>query len=265
MYQNLVRGAVASAPASIHHTDWPIADESLIDERLERAMTVVRRIVSVASAARHAANVKVRLPLARVVAVVPDAEERELAREHEELIKDELNVKIVELVDTADTYLDVVIKPDLKVLGPKLGKELPKAQAALRGATLQPDGSVVAGDYSFGKDEILVDRKAKTGFAVAGEAPYFAVVDTRRTPELDAEGLAREIVHTVQNLRKERGFDISDRIVLRYDGDIAEAVRRYRDEIAGEVLATRVEPGVTEKAWRGELNGVPASLDVERV
>ena len=265
MYQNLVRNATPGAAASVHHTEWPAFDASVVDERLERAMSVVRRIVSVASAARHAGNVKVRMPLARLVAVVPDREEQLLVADHVDLIKDELNVKAVAIVDAADTYLDVVVKPDLKVLGPKLGKDLPQAQAALRDAKLQPDGSVVAGDYTFAANEVLVEHRAKPGFAVAGEAPYFAVVDTTRTPELEAEGLAREIVHAVQNLRKERGFDIADRIVLRYDGDIADVVRRYRDEIAGEVLATRVEPGVTDKAWRGRLNGVPASLDVERV
>jgi isoleucyl-tRNA synthetase len=264
MYQNLVRNAVPRSAASVHHTDWPAADESLIDERLERAMTVVRRIVSVASAARHAANVKVRMPLARVVAVVPDAEERALAAEHLDLIKDELNVKAVELVDAAETYFDVVVKPDLKVLGPKLGRDLPKAQAALRAATLRPDGSVAAGEFTFAANEVLVDRKAKPGYAIAGEAPYFAVVDTRRTPELEAEGLAREIVHTVQNLRKERGLDIADRIVLRYDGEIDEAMRRFKDEIAGEVLAVDVRRGVSDAAWRGTLNGVPAALDLER-
>src|SRR3989454_639798 len=265
MYQNLVRNATPGAAASVHHTEWPAFDASVVDERLERAMSVVRRIVSVASAARHAGNVKVRMPLARLVAVVPDREEQLLVADHVDLIKNELNVKAVAIVDAAGTDLDVVGKPDLKVLGPKLGKDLPQAQAALRDAKLQPDGSVVAGDYTFAANEVLVEHRAKPGFAVAGEAPYFAVVDTTRTPELEAEGLAREIVHAVQNLRKERGFDIADRIVLRYDGEIADVLQRYRDEIAGEVLATRVEPGVTDKAWRGRLNGVPASLDVERV
>ena len=264
MYLNLVRRAMPEAAPSVHHTDWPTADEAAIDEQLERAMTVVRRIVSVAAAARHAANVKVRMPLARLVAVVPDAEERALAAAHVDLIRDELNVKSVELVGEADTYLDTVIKPDLKILGPKLGRELPKAQAALRTATLRPDGSVVAGEFTFAPTDVIVDRKARPGYAVAGETPYFAVVDTRRTPELDAEGLAREVVHTVQNLRKERGLDIADRIVLRYDGDLGEVIERFKDEIGGEVLAVRIVRGVSERAWRGTLNGVAAELDLEK-
>ncbi len=265
IYQNLVREAVPRSPESVHHTDWPAYDEALIDERLERAMNVVRRVVSVGSAARHAANVKVRLPLARLVAVVPDAEERRLAAEHLELIKDELNVKVVELVERADRYLDVVVKPDLKMLGPKLGKDLPKAQAALKDALLQPDGSVVAGEFRFAPNEVLVERAAKAGYALAGEAPYLALVDTRRTPELDAEGLARELVHTVQNLRKEKGFDIADRIVLRYDGEVGDVVDRFREQIANEVLALRIVRGASEGAWKGTLNGVPAELEVERV
>ena len=86
-----------------------------------------------------------------------------------------------------------------------------------------------------------------------------------RTPDLEAEGLAREIVHTVQNLRKERGFDISDRIVLRYDGEIGDVVERFKNEIAGEVLAVKIVRGVSDAAWKGKLNGVPAELEVVRV
>ena len=265
MYQNLVRNVMPDAPASVHHTDWPAADERLIDERLERGMAAVRRIVSVGSAARHSANVKVRTPLARLIAVVPDAEERELAGEHLALVKDELNVKVVELVEGAETYFDAVVRPDLKVLGPKLGKDLPRARAALRNATLRPDGSVIAGDFTFAANEVLIERTAKPGYAVAGDAFSFAVVDTRRTPELDAEGLAREIVHTVQNLRKERGLDIADRIALRYEGEIGDVMERFKDEIASEVLAVRVQANVSESAWRGRLNGMPAALDIEKV
>ncbi len=264
MYQNLARGAVRGAAASVHHTEWPVADESRIDAELERAMAAVMRVVAVGRAARAAAGVKVRMPLARLVAVVPDADERRLASQHVELIADELNVKEVDLVPAADEYFDLVVKPDLKVLGPKLGKDLPKAQAALRSATVRPDGSVVAGDFTFARDEVLVERRPRAGYAIAGEAPYFGVVDTRKTPELEAEGLARELVRTVQNLRREKGFEISDRIVLRYAGDVAAIVERFRDEIAGEVLAARVEPGVREGAWRGKLNGVDAALEVER-
>jgi isoleucyl-tRNA synthetase len=174
-------------------------------------------------------------------------------------------VKRVELVESADEYFDLVVKPDLKVLGPKLGKDLPRAQEALRGATLRADGSVAAGEFSFAPNEVIVERRPRPGFAVAGEAPYFGVVDTRRTAELEAEGLARELAHAVNNLRKEAGFEISDRIVLRYEGPVAEVVERFRSEIAAEVLADRVEPGVTDGAWSGKLNGVDARLQVERL
>ncbi len=265
MYQNLVRAAVPRSPESAHHTDWPAYDESLIDDRLERAMSVVRRVVSVGSAARHAAHTKVRMPLARLVAVVPDAEERRLAAGHLELIEDELNVKAVELVDQADRYVEVLVKPELKVLGPKLGKDLPKAQAALRDARLQPDGSVVAGEFRFAPNEVRVERKAKAGYAMAGDSPYLAVVETRLTPELEAEGLAREIVHTVQNLRKESGFEIADRIILRYDGGIGDVLDRFRDQIASEVLAVRIVRGASGGAWKGQLNGIAAELEVEKV
>lgn len=282
IYQNLERRVRRGARESVHHTDWPDASAALIDADLERAMAAVLRVVSVGRAARSAAGVKVRMPLARLVAVVPDAEERRLASAHLDLVRDELNVKEVDLVERAEEHFDLVVKPDLKVLGPKLGKDLPKAQAALREkARLLPDGRVAAGEFAFAADEVLLERRPKPGFAVAGEAPYFGVVDTRRTPDLEAEGLARELVHTVQNLRKDAGLDIADRIVLRYDGDVAPVVERFRDEIAAEVLATRLERGVREftseppearrgpdlrgSVWRGKLNGVDAALEVVRL
>jgi isoleucyl-tRNA synthetase len=265
MYQNLVRGAVRGAAESVHHTDWPAYDAAFVDARLERAMSVVRRVASVGSAARHAANVKVRMPLQRLVAVLPDAEERALAEEYVDLIRDELNVKAVDFVDRADRYVDVLVKPDLKVLGPKLGKDLAKAQAALSQARLEPDGAVVAGEFRFTAGEVIVERKAKAGYALAGEPPYLALVDTRLTAELEAEGLARELVHAVQNLRREKGFEIADRIVLRYDGELEEVVDRYGDVIKSEVLALRIVRGTSDGSWKGKLNGVAAELEVERV
>ena len=265
LYQNLVRRPVAGAPASVHHTDWPAHDEAAIDERLERAMTVVRRVVSVGAAARHSARVKVRMPLARLVVVVPDSDERALAAELRELIADELNVKAVDLVESAAERVELVVKPDLKVLGPKLGKDLARARKALETATVRPDGSVVAGEFTFAANEVLVERRPTAGWALAGEASYVALVDTRVTPELEAEGLAREIVHTIQNLRKEKGFDIADRIVLRYGGGIAAVMKRFEEYVKSEVLAVRVEQGTRDGAWSGTLNGVSASFEVERI
>jgi isoleucyl-tRNA synthetase len=114
---------------------------------------------------------------------------------------------------------------------------------------------------------VLVSHEGESGHVVARESGLVVALDTALTPELEAEGLARELAHKLNDLRKEAGFEIADRIALRYDGDIASTVERYRDTIAEEALATNVTRGLTGAghAWRGELNGVAASLEIERV
>ena len=259
LYQNLVRGAVGGSEASVHHTAFP-------EER------AAMRVVALGRAARSSAGVKTRMPLPNLI-VVFDANDRDRGAlegggELADVMKDELNVKAVEVRDRAEGLVREIVKPDLKVLGPRLGKDLPRVRQALAdGRYEREDGAIRVEGFSLGPDEVLVSHEGLAGHAVARDAGATVALETKLTPELEREGLARELAHHLNTMRKDAGLDIADRIALRYDGDVAAVVERYRDFIAEEALATDVKRGLAGRghAWRGELNGVRAELEIEKV
>ncbi len=271
LYQNLVRRAVPGAAASVHHTDYPRADDLRIDDDLEGRMAAAMRVVALGRAARASAGVKVRLPLPRLIAVFDSTDhdrglldgQLELA----EIIQDELNVKAFEVREQAEGLVREVVKPNLKVLGPKLGKDLPRVRAALaEGRYASRDGAIVVEGTALGRDEVLVSHEGTPGHAVGRDAGAVVALVTASTPALEQEGLAREVAHHVNVLRKEAGLEIADRIALRYAGAVAPAVERFRDFIAAETLATSLAAGLAGRghAWEGELNGVRAEFELEK-
>jgi isoleucyl-tRNA synthetase len=269
MYKNLVRRG-RKEPASVHHTEYPVADPALIDDVLERRMAAARRVVALGHAARHQAGVKVRMPLPRLIAVFDATDHDRDLLEHDdelaEIIRDELNVKAFEVREHAHGLVREVVRPDLRILGPKLGKALPRVRAALaEGRFRMQDGSVEVEGLTLGSGEVLISHEGTPGHAVGRDAGAVVALETTLTPELEVEGLARELVRRVNELRKEAGLEIADRIVLRYAGGIAPAVERFRDLIAGETLAS-VEAGRrgTGHRWSGELNGLDAELEIEK-
>ena len=271
IYQNLVRGAVDGAPASVHLSDYPEVEAARIDDELERRMRAARRVVSLGLAARAQARTKVRTPLAKLVVVFDEGDRDRGALDGQDaiaaIIRDELNVKELEVRDRAEGLVREVVKPELKALGPRLGKDLPRVRAALaEGRYERRDGTILVEGHELRPEEVLVSHEGEGGHAVARETGLVVALDTALTPELEAEGLARELAHKLNDLRKEAGLDIADRIALRYDGDIAPTVERYRDYIADETLATSVTRGPAGRghAWSGELNGVDAKLEIER-
>ncbi len=269
MHRNLVRGARRSALPSVHHESYPEADPARIDDRLERQMRIAMRVVALGRAARASARTKTRTPLPGLIAVVHDDADRALLDDPEitAIVAEELNVKLVEVRASAEGLATRVVKPDLKVLGPKLGKDLPRARAALQaGATFNADGTVSAGGFTFAAAEVLVEERAAEGYAVASDPGVTVALDTTLTPDLEAEGLARELVRRVNDLRKDAGFAIADRITLRYAGDIAPTIERFADLVRTETLATELVPGLAGRgqAWRGELNAVGAELELEK-
>ena len=271
LYQRLVRGVVAGAEPSVHLTSYPQADVTLIDDELERRMDAVRRVVTLGHAARQSAGVKTRTPLSRLVAVFdPTDHERGVLRGRDELaeiVKDELNVKAFEVRDDAEGLVREIVKPELRSLGPKLGKDLPKVRTALgEGRYERRDGSFLVEGHTLAPSDVLVSHEGTAGHAVGRDAGLVVALDTRITPELEAEGLARELVRRVNEMRKEAGLQISDRIELRYEGAIAAALERHRDLLASETLATRVAAGTRGQGyrWSGDLNGVAAQLEIEK-
>jgi len=271
MYQNLVRGATNGAAASVHHTAYPEARTELIDEDLERRVRAAMRVVALGRAARSAARVKVRTPLARLIAVFDKGDrDRGLLDENAELaeiVKDELNVKAFEVRDEAEGLVELKVKPDLKVLGPKLGKDLPRIRAALaEGRFTQSDGGFDVEGVHLGADEVLVEHVGTPGHAVGRDPGAAIALVTELTPELEREGLAREFAHHVNTMRKDGGLEIADRIQLRISGALASAVKAYAGFIAAETLATTVTwttTGTGKAAWEGELNGVTGRVELD--
>lgn len=255
MYQNLVRGMYDQAYESIHHTAYPQADTAAIDEELTAQMDLGRRIASLGLGARAGANLKVRQPLARVL-VYTAGGSRKLPDFLVEIIRDELNVKSFETVSHAGELVNYKVLPNNKLLGPRFGARFPAVRPAL--ATL--DGHAVNAALSAGEpvkvtldgeefelsaDELLVETEPVEGMAVAADRLVTVAVDAVLTPELKLEGLAREFVRRVQSMRKDAGYEISDRITVYYQASegLKQAVATYRAYIMGEVLALELAEG----------------------
>jgi isoleucyl-tRNA synthetase len=267
MYQNLVRSVDSGSPESVHHTDWPRADAAMVDEELLAQMALTRQVVALGHSARNSQNIKLRQPLASAV-VHLDPGTNELVGEFVALVQEELNVKQVTFVDDVGKLVTYRLLPDNKLLGPRFGKRFPAVRTAL--ATLDPRVAVkrlraglglaldVEGEeVELAPEEVLVQEQPQEGLAVASERSVTVGVDMVITPELVAEGLAREVVRRVQNLRKIAGFDLDDRIVTTYqaEGELAEAIEAWRDFIVAETLSVEFkagEPQEDEGAFVGE-------------
>jgi isoleucyl-tRNA synthetase len=234
-------------------------------------MRAAMRVVTLGRAARSAAGVKTRTPLPKVIAVF-DASDRDHAAldgqaELAAMICDELNVKSFEVRDQAAGLVREIVKPELKSLGPKLGKDLPRVRAALQaGRYKSVEGGIEVEGFTLTALEVLVSHEGTPGHTVGKDAGAVVALETTLTPDLEAEGLARELVRKVNELRKEAGFEISNRIAIRYAGPIAPTIERFRDLVGSETLATSLRPGLTSRghAWTGELNGVATELELEK-
>jgi isoleucyl-tRNA synthetase len=247
MYRNL-----ADQSGSVHLTDWPECDEAAIDTELEREMALARTLVSLGRAARANAKLGVRQPLPRAIALLTTGERvrDEVVRE----IRDELNVKQFEVVDSLEGLLSYRVIPNFRALGPRLGKALPRVKAALE----RVDGSVVRHELdetgrfdldidgevvSLTADDLEIRAEEHEDLTLAQDGPHAVALDLTLDDELRAEGLAREVIRTINDLRKAQDFALSDRITvsLTADSRIAEATRRHAEWIAAEVLATRFD------------------------
>jgi isoleucyl-tRNA synthetase len=256
LYQNLVRSVDRDEPESVHLAEWPEVLPEMIDESLNRDMALVMRLVSLGHSARQKANRKVRQPLAEAAFSVGNASERKAVETYSDLFTDELNVKYVRLLDSATEAISHTVKPLPKQLGQKYGNKFPAIQKAILAMnaeeaahTLLEGHSLrvqVNGDsYDVLPDEVEVKALAKEGFAVAEEGAYVAALVTELTPELVQEGLAREFVRRVQDLRKTADLDVADRIELFVEASpgLRFAVEAHRDYITTETLTSTLTFG----------------------
>jgi isoleucyl-tRNA synthetase len=254
LWQGLVVSVDPEAPDSVHLVDWPAPDRAAADPDLSAAMAEVRRLVGLGRQARTEARVKVRQPLTRALIAVPDRVRAGVAGLLE-LVAAELNVKEVRFAEGDSGLVAYRLAPNFRALGPRFGRDAQAVAAALRqvpaelAAELAPrlragervrlevDG---LGPVELGPEEAGVVEEPVTGWRVVRDGPTAVALDLELTPELRLEGLARDLVRAVQDLRKAAGLAVEDRIELavKADGQVAEAVAAHRDYLLGETLAT---------------------------
>jgi len=253
LYQNLVRSIDETAPESVHIAEWPQVMEEFIDESLNKEMQLVMKLVSLGHSARQKANRKVRQPLAEAAFSLGNPSERNALMKNVDVIQDELNVKRVRLLDAATEAVSHTVKPLPKQLGQKYGNKFPALQKAILALNPEEVASTLHADkpvevkldgetYQILSDEVEVKALAKEGFAVAEEGAYVAALVTELTPELIAEGLAREFVRRVQDLRKTSDLDVADRIELFIEASagLKSAIEAHKDYITAETLTTKL-------------------------
>jgi isoleucyl-tRNA synthetase len=227
MYQNLVRSVDPAAPESVHHCDYPVANESLVDEQLVEDTRLVMRMVSLGHGARNQAGIKLRQPLAEALIMMRSDGEAESLRRLADQVLDELNVKELVFLEDADQVVDYAVIPLPRLLGRKYGALFPKIRAAVAGL----DGAEMARDVQGGEtvsvevegqtvnllpEELEVRVEAKEGYSVSRESGYLVAVSTTLDQSLLQEGLARELVRRIQTMRKQAAFGIEDRITTYY-------------------------------------------------
>jgi len=278
IHNNLVGGSdedFGELPDSVHLRDFPKPDFDLRDYHLEMAMAATRRTVELGRASRAQAKAKVRQPLSKAVVVATDAE-REAISSQEALIKAELNVKEIEFVTDQSDLVSYTVKPNYRTLGPRFGKSMPQLAAAVAALdaghvveVVEAGGeigvSIEGKDHTLGPDDLLMSMEPVEGYQVESESGHAVALALELDEELIKEGIAREIVHAVQNARKNAGFEITDRITLCLGGDekLLDAAREHQASLSDEVLATET----TFDATTGEavtIDGLGLTIAVVR-
>ena len=249
IYQNLVYGLDSSAPESVHLCYWPEVNDKEVDLQLEKEMDLAYKIVKLGRSARNSENIKNRQPLSKMLISVDT-----LPEYYGNIVKDELNVKEVVLGADMSEYVNFEIKPNLPVLGKEYGRLIPKIKEELSKMNqMDLANKVKAGkvetifvddtEIALDSNNLLITMQGKEGYAFAGEGEVGVVLDTTITPELKEEGYLREILSKVQNMRKDKGFEVLDKINLYVSGNdmLEEVVKKYADEIKRETLALNIE------------------------
>ena len=274
IYTNLVCNLDRTQPESVHLCTWPEVNESEIDADLEKEMGLAYKIVQLGRSARNAENIKNRQPLSEMLISVDT-----LPDYYGNIVKDELNVKQVVLGAEMSDYVNFEIKPNLPVLGKEYGKLIPKIREAINSMNqMDLANKVKNGGYesiliddteiTLNAENLLVTMQGREGFAFAGEGEIGVVLDTKLTAELKEEGDVREILSKVQNLRKDRGFEVMDKIILYVNGNevVENLVKKYEDQIKDETLAKDVRYNVTRDSYTEvSINGKNVNIDAEVV
>lgn len=275
IYRNLVKKVDNNAPESVHLCSYPQVDEKFIDKKLEENMDFVLKLVVQGRACRNKANIKNRQPIGKMYVNA----KQELPEMFKDLVADELNVKEIIFTDNVNAFTTYKFKPQLRTLGPKYGKLVPKIAEALnhvdgnevmalfkRGETLTLD--IEGNQVELAEQDVLSESIDKEGMVAETDYGITVVLDTNLTPELIEEGFVREIISKIQTMRKEAGFDIQDNIHVYYSNNvrIAEIMKNNEKEIGKEVLAKAITEGAAEgytKEWN--VNGEKVTFTVVKM
>lgn len=278
IYRNLVPEFYKDAPVSVHLCKFPEADETMIDKELEAGMEDVLEIVALGRAARNGSNIKNRQPLSKLY-VAADRKVK-LSEGLYEIARDELNVKEVEILDNASRFVTYKIKPQLKTLGPKYGAKLGLIRNFLENCNAEEVVSTVkagktyvadlgGSEVEFTLDDLLISSESAEGYVSESSDGLTVVLDAHVTEELRVEGMVRELVSRIQSMRKEAGFEVTDRIELSYlaDGLAGKVLAEKTAEIGDSVLALSVNEGLFaggyEKSF--EIGDDQVTLSVRKV
>ena len=278
IYQNIVRSVDSTAPESIHLCDFPAADETMIDTALEKSMAEVLKVVVMGRACRNLSGIKNRQPIAKMFVKAPEKESGKLEDYFVEIIENELNVKTVDFTDDVREFTSYTFKPQLRTVGPKYGKQL----GGIRNYLANLDGNAAMdelnekGAISFDvggttveltKEDLLIEMTQKEGYISQEDGGYTVVLDTNLTPELIEEGFVYELISKIQTMRKDSGFEVTDRIRVALSGNdkLTKVLRSNEKAIADKVLAVEVLDNQTlanAKEW--DINGEKAMISVEK-
>ncbi|MCH5235089.1 MAG: isoleucine--tRNA ligase [Muribaculaceae bacterium] len=280
MYKDLIGPALeGNGYASVHTSDFPVSDPDLIDSSLEERMALAQKITSNVLALRRKTNIKVRQPLQTLLVSVVSDEQKEGVKALENLIKSELNIKDLKIVGNEESGLVKKVKADFKKLGPKYGKVMKQLGAAIASmsqadiASLEKNGEFkfadIEGEPVVTLDDVDVFAEDIPGWLVANDGDLTVALDVTVTPELRNEGMARELINRIQNIRKSSGFEITDKINVELSDlpEIRDAVEAFGDYIATQVLAKNislVNALVGENVVDLEIEGLDAKAKISK-
>ena len=274
IYQNLVISVDKNAPESVHLCDYPKYRDELSFPEIEAEMDAVRKIVILGRAARNEANIKNRQPLSKLYVQTDKA----INTDYNGIILEELNVKAVEFTDNASAFISYNFKPQMRTVGPKYGKlmrpifdEIAKMDGAEVMSTLNAGNAlklnVQGTDVEIFKDDVLIDTVQKDGFVSSSEADCTVVLDTNLTDKLIEEGFVREIISKLQTMRKDSGFEVTDRINVKYSGSdkISDIFTNNVCEIKSQTLADTIESASDASGREWNINGEKVVISITKI